>query len=129
MKKRKMDTHYKGLAWPQLIEGVLLKRYKRFLADVKLADGSIVTAHCPNSGSMKECAEPGRPVYLSYHNHPKRRLKYTLEIIDMPTSLTGINTSVPNRLVYQSIKEGVIPELNGYDRIQKEVSIGNGSRR
>ncbi len=124
----KINAQQKGLAWPPLIEGVLLKRYKRFLADVKLADGSIVTAHCPNSGSMKECAESGRPVYLSSHNHPKRKLKYTWEIIDMPASLTGINTSVPNRLVYQSIKEGVIPELNGYDRIQKEVSIGNGSR-
>lgn len=117
-----------GLPWPALVEGVLLKRYKRFLADIKLADGSVITAHCPNSGSMKECAESGRTVYLSYHDSPKRKLKYTWELIDMPTSLTGTNTLVPNRLVYQSIIEESIEELNGYDSIQKEVAIGNGSR-
>jgi sugar fermentation stimulation protein A len=122
------DSPQKGLSWPKLIEGVLLKRYKRFLADVKLSDGSVVTAHCPNSGSMKECSGFGRNVYMSYHDNPNRKLKYTWEMIDMPTSLTGINTSVPNRLVYQSIKEGAIDELNGYDTIKPEVSIEKGSR-
>jgi len=117
-----------GLPWPALIEGVLVKRYKRFLADVKLPDGSVVTAHCPNSGSMKECAEPGRPVFLSYHDSPKRKLKYTWELITMPLSLTGVNTVVPNRLIYQAVKEGRVNELGGYDTIQREVSIGSGSR-
>jgi sugar fermentation stimulation protein A len=122
------DTQQKGLSLPLLTEGVLVKRYKRFLADIKLSDGSIVTAHCQNSGSMKECAEPGRPVYLSYHENPKRKLRYTWELIDMPNSITGINTSVPNRLVYQSIKEGVVVELSGYDSMQKEVTVEKGSR-
>lgn len=122
------DTQQKGLSWPLLTKGVLVKRYKRFLADIKLADGSIVTAHCPNSGSMKECAEPGRPVYLSYHKNPKRKLRYTWELIDMPNSITGINTSVPNRLVYRSIKEGAVAELSGYDSMQKEVTVEKGSR-
>jgi sugar fermentation stimulation protein A len=127
-KQMSRDVKQKGLAWPELIEGVLVKRYKRFLADVKLADGSVVTAHCPNSGSMKECAEPGRRVYISYHDNPKRKLKYTWEMIDMPTSLTGVNTLIPNRLVYQSIQEGLVNELSGYDAVKSEVSIEAGSR-
>ncbi|MBW1900973.1 MAG: hypothetical protein JRJ20_04990, partial [Deltaproteobacteria bacterium] len=67
------------LKWPKLIRGTLIKRYKRFMADVKFRNGHVVTAHCPNSGSMLESSEPGRPVYLSRHNNPKRRLKYTWE--------------------------------------------------
>lgn len=127
-KQMDCDVNNKGLAWPELTNGVLLKRYKRFLADVKLSDGSVVTAHCPNSGAMTECAEPGRPVYLSYHDNPKRKLTYTWEMINMPTSLTGVNTSVPNRLVYQFIKEGAVDELNGYDTIKPEVVVEKGSR-
>jgi len=84
----------------------LVKRYNRFLADVKLKNGNLVTAHCANSGSMKECSEPGRPVYLSFHDNPKRKLKYTWEMIQMPTSLVGVNTLVPNRLVKKSIEDG-----------------------
>lgn len=80
-----------ALKWPELIPGTLLQRYKRFIADVKLADGEVVTAHCPNSGTMATCRTPGRPVYLSYHDNPKRKLKYTWELIEMPTSLVGIN--------------------------------------
>ncbi|OPX40516.1 MAG: hypothetical protein DRG82_01750 [Deltaproteobacteria bacterium] len=75
------------LLWPPLLKGTLVRRYKRFIADVRLRNGHVVTAHCPNSGSMEACSEPGRPVYLSrHHDDPKRRLKYSLEIIDMPTS-------------------------------------------
>ena len=69
------------LTWPPLVPGTLIKRYKRFLADVKLNDGTVVTAHCPNTGSMKGCSEPGRPVYLSFHDNPKRKLKYTCFIL------------------------------------------------
>ena len=58
------------IPWPKLIQGTLIRRYKRFLADVQLEDGETVTAHCPNSGSMQACCEPGRPVYISYHNNP-----------------------------------------------------------
>lgn len=122
------ERNTKGISWPKLTKGILVKRYKRFLADVKLSNGSVVTAHCPNSGSMTECAEPGRDVYLSYHDNPKRKLKYTWEMIDMPTSLAGVNTSVPNRLVYQSIKEGVVDELCGYDNLKSEVVVEKGSR-
>jgi sugar fermentation stimulation protein A len=117
-----------GLAWPKLFQGTLIKRYKRFLADVQLDNGSLVTVHCPNSGTMRACSQPGRPVYLSYHDNPKRKLKYTWEIIHMPDSLVGVNTMVPNRLVKQSIEEGLVDELNGYDRVRAEVKTSDGSR-
>ena len=93
------------IAWPQLIRGTLIRRYKRFLADVLLEGGQTVTAHCPNSGSMKACCEPGRPVFLSRHDNPKRKLAYTWELIEMPPSLVGVNTGIPNRLVYQADQE------------------------
>jgi len=118
----------RGLAWPELIPGTLLKRYKRFLADVKLETGETVTAHCPNTGSMQGCCEPDRMVYLSMHDNPKRKYKYTWELIAMPTSLVGVNTLVPNRLVYESIAQKRIPELSGYDIIRREVKIDAHSR-
>jgi sugar fermentation stimulation protein A len=117
-----------GLILPELIPGVLIKRYKRFMADVELRTGEVVTAHCPNSGSMQTCSESGRPVYLSYHDNPKRKLKYTWELIEMPTSLVGINTMVPNRLVSKSIEDGIIEDLSGYDDIAREVKVSNHSR-
>ncbi|MFO7737667.1 MAG: DNA/RNA nuclease SfsA [Desulfatiglandaceae bacterium] len=116
------------LKWPRLIRGTLLRRYKRFLADVKLGNGHVVTAHCPNSGSMLACCEPGRPVYLSHHKNPKRKLKYTWELIDMPLSLVGVNTIVPNRLAKATIAAGNIPQLSGYDSIRSEVTYGENSR-
>jgi len=119
---------HRGLSWPELIPGTLIKRYKRFLADVKLNGGKIVTAHCPNTGSMKGCCEPGRPVHLSFHDDPKRKLKYTWELIEMPTSLVGVNTLVPNRLVFESVKAGVVPELSGYGAFEREVKISDHSR-
>lgn len=118
----------KGLIWPELIRGTLVKRYKRFMADVELKNGKMVTAHCPNSGSMQECCEPGRPVYLSFHNNPKRKLKYTWELIEMPTSLVGVNTQIPNKLVTKAIKTGLIGELDGYDGVVREVKTPNNSR-
>ena len=98
------------------------------MADVKLRNGHVVTAHCPNSGSMKTCSEPGRPVYLSRHNKPSRRLKYTWEIIDMGRSLVGVNTIVPNRLTKASIAAGYVEDLTGYDTIRSEVKYGENSR-
>ena len=118
----------RGLTWPELIPGTLIKRYKRFLADVKLESGEIVTAHCPNTGSMKGCCEPGRTVYLSVHDNPKRKYKYTWELIAMPTSLVGVNTLVPNRLVYKSIVHKLIPELCQYKKVQREIKISEHSR-
>lgn len=117
-----------GLAWPHLLQGTLIKRYKRFLADVKLDSGEIVTAHCPNSGSMKACSQPDRTVYISRADNPKRKLKFTWEIIDMGSSLVGVNTQVPNRLVAHGIMNGHISELDGYDDLKREVTTSPGSR-
>ncbi len=116
------------IKWPNLIQGTLIKRYKRFMADVKLRNGHVVTAHCPNTGSMLECSEPGRKVYLSRHNNPKRKLKYTWEMIEMPGSLVGTNTMVPNKLVKASTEAGKVPELEGFDSIRPEVKYGQNSR-
>ena len=121
-------TFSNGLILPDLIPGILIKRYKRFLADVELDNGDIVTAHCMNTGSMQACSEPGRRVYLSYHNNPKRKLKYSWEIIDMPDSRVGVNTLVPNRLVYHSIKAGMLTGFDEYDEIRPEVKVGERHR-
>ena len=116
------------MKWPKLISGTLINRYKRFLCDVKLRNNHTITAHCPNTGSMKGCYTPGCDVYLSKHTNPHRKLKYTLEMTDMGTSLVGVNTMVPNRLVKESIFEGHIEELSGYTRIRSEVAYGANSR-
>jgi sugar fermentation stimulation protein A len=117
-----------AIKWPPLIRGTLINRYKRFMADVRLRNGHVVTAHCPNSGSMAACCEPGRPVFLSRHNTPSRRLKYTWEMIEMPGSLVGVNTSVPNRLARAAILAGEVAELEGFDTVQTEVRYGQNSR-
>ena len=127
MQRRPDGTEY-GLKWPRLLQGTLVERYQRFKADVRLRNGHIVTAHCPNSGSMLGCSEPGRTVYLSRHNNPERKLKYTWEMIKMPASLVGVNTGVPNRLVKASVTAGEIPELSGYVRVRPEVRYGENSR-
>jgi sugar fermentation stimulation protein A len=110
------------------VEGILLQRYKRFMADIRLSDGTVVTAHCPNSGSMKECSEPGSTVYLSESNNPARRLRYTWELIAMPTSLVCVNTLVTNKLVRQAVTGGLVPALAGYGSVRSEVNTGRGSR-
>lgn len=125
---RPPDIRPMGLAWPPLVEGTLLRRYQRFLADVALKNGDTVTAHCPNTGSMQDCCTPGRPVYLSVHDNPKRKLKYTWELIHMPDSLVGVNTLMPNRLVKHAVQTGQIEELKGYAHVQSEVKIGADSR-
>jgi sugar fermentation stimulation protein A len=114
--------------WPELVPGKLVKRYKRFLADVKLGNGQLVTAHCPNTGSMIGCSEPGSPVFLTYHDDPKRKLNHTWQLIQTPASLVGVNTMIPNRLVERSIRAGVIPEFKSAVNVRREVSIGNRSR-
>lgn len=114
--------------WPALIRGNLIKRYKRFLFDVKLRNGHIITAHCPNTGSMLGCLEPGCPVFLSRQNHPKRRFKYTVEMTAMPTTLVGVNTLIPNRLIREAIINREIKALAGYHSIRTEVRYGQNSR-
>ncbi|HEY9855698.1 MAG TPA: DNA/RNA nuclease SfsA [Stenomitos sp.] len=111
-----------------LVEGTLIQRYKRFLADVRLADGTVVTAHCANSGSMLGCKEPGSPVMLSHKPDPKRKLPYSWELVRVGPSWVGINTSLPNRLVAEAIAQGRIPELSGYARVQPEQKYGANSR-
>jgi sugar fermentation stimulation protein A len=122
------SNHSVGLRWPALIGGRLVKRYKRFLADVILEDGSVVTAHCPNSGRMTGCSQPGQPVYLSAQDGPKRKLKYRWELIEMPASLVGVNTLVPNRLVGAALRDRSIPALKDYGDVSGEVTINARSR-
>jgi sugar fermentation stimulation protein A len=117
-----------GLEWPPLVSGRLIRRYKRFLADVLLDDGRTVAAHCPNSGAMRACCEPGRPVYLSRHDDPRRKLAYTWELIEMPGSLVGVNTQVPNKLTAEAIRAGEIDSLSGYEDIRAEVKTGENTR-
>jgi len=123
-----MNKDNKTLKWPNLIQGALVRRYKRFLVDVRLRNGHVVTALCPNTGSMRACSEPGRTVFLSHQNRPERRLKYTWEMIEMPGSLVGVNTGIPNSLVKASIMSGKIPELAGFEQIHSEVKYGKNSR-
>jgi len=119
---------YKGFQLPPLTSGTLIQRYKRFLADIELETGEKVTAHCPNSGSMKGCAVPGSQVWLSESDNPKRKYKYTWELIKVPQTMIGINTLVPNKLVKQSIENGLIKELSGYDRVKAEVKTSSHTR-
>ncbi|MEJ2542673.1 MAG: DNA/RNA nuclease SfsA [Calditrichaceae bacterium] len=111
-----------------LIAGILLKRYKRFLVDVKLENGQFTTAHCPNSGSMKTCKEPGWKVLVSESDNPKRKLKYTWEMVHNGKCWIGINTQIPNKIAMEAIQNNVIPELSGYEKIQAEVKYGQNSR-
>lgn len=112
----------------RLIRGTLVQRYKRFLADVRLADGQIVTAHCTNTGSMIGCKEPGSIVYISRANGAKRKLGYTWEMLKVNRRWVGINTLHPNRLVAEAIEAGAISELRGYDTIRREVVTRPGTR-
>jgi sugar fermentation stimulation protein A len=112
----------------RLIRGVLVQRYKRFLADVRLESGEIVTAHCTNTGSMLGCNEPGSAVYLSKSPNKGRKLAFTWEMIQVDRAWVGINTLHPNRLVAEAIEAGAITELRGYTTIRREVKVGAHSR-
>lgn len=113
-----------------LIQGTLIKRYKRFLADIQLADGSIVIAHCPNTGAMTGCAEPGWKVWLSPSNNPKRKLLFTWEVVlTDQLNWIGINTQKANILVKEAIQETNIAELAGYKTLQGEVRFGEENSR
>lgn len=106
-----------------LIHGTLIKRYMRFLADVKLDSGETVTAHCTNSGSMKSCLEKGAEVYLSPVDDPNRKTKFTWEMIKINGYWVGINTSNPNKLAFEAVKAGQIEKLKGYTEVQAEVKF------
>lgn len=112
-----------------LIPGILINRYKRFLADVRLDNGIVVTAHCPNSGSMMGCAAPGSPVLLSRSDNPLRKLRFTWELVHAGGGWVGINTQLPNRLAREGIENGTVSELQGYGVIRSEVPYGSERSR
>ena len=110
-----------------LIKGKLIRRYKRFFVDVKL-DKEIVTAHCPNTGSMKGLLNEGNEVFLLKNDDPKRKLKYSLEIIKAQKNLVGVNTHIANKIVNHGLINNIIKELNNCDRIQSEVFFNKETR-
>ncbi|MCF6338600.1 MAG: DNA/RNA nuclease SfsA [Gammaproteobacteria bacterium] len=113
-----------------LIEGRLLRRYKRFLADVELKKGKVVTAHTANTGAMTGCSEPGSRVWLSVSDNPKRKYPHSWEIVEVaPGVLCGINTLLGNQLVNEAIVADRISELKGYARIRREVPYGEERSR
>lgn len=116
------------ITWPELTKGTLIRRYKRFMADVLLENGRTVTAHCPNSGKMLTCCGEGRPVHLSWSDNPARKFPFTWEMIEMPESLVVINTLRANAAVRSALLKGLIPELDGYPSIRTEFPYGKESR-
>lgn len=113
-----------------LIEGLLVRRYQRFLADVALSDGRMITAHTPNTGSMKGCSKPGSRVWLRDTGNFRRKYILTWELVEAgPGVLVGINTGLPSRLVAEGIRKGVIAELQGYDEFRSEVPYGRENSR
>ncbi len=115
---------------PPFEKATLLKRYKRFLADIRLDSGELLTIHCPNTGSMKNCWAPETPCWFSRSNDPKRKLPGTLEVTTTVDGyLTGVNTQRPNKLVREAIENGTIVELQGYDNIRPEVKYGDENSR
>ncbi len=106
-----------------LVRGFLIRRYQRFLAEVRLENGRLVTAHCPNSGSMQGCNVPGREVLLSPVDNPKRKTRYTWELTHLPSTWVGINTLTANRLVAEAASAKLIPELGPFDKLLREVKL------
>ncbi len=113
--------------------GTLLKRYKRFLADIQLTNGETITASCPNTGSMRGLCEPGMRVWVSTSDSPTRKYRHTWEMVEAdlgngPT-LVGINTGHPNRLITEAIETGKIRQLKGYKSLRREVKYGKENSR
>ena len=110
-----------------LLKGKLIKRYKRFFTDVKL-NKEVVTAHCPNTGSMMGLLEEGNEVYLLKNDDPKRKLKYGLEIIKSRNNLVGVNTHMANKIAHHGLKNNLIEELKNYENIKAEVFFNKETR-
>ena len=110
-----------------LIKGKLIKRYKRFFIDVKLSD-EIVTAHCPNTGSMMGLLDEGNEVFISENNNPKRKLRYTLEIIKVKKKLVGVNTHFANKIAHHGLSNNLIKEISNSDSIKAEIFFNKETR-
>jgi sugar fermentation stimulation protein A len=113
---------------PALIPGVLVSRYKRFLADVRLDSGELVTAHCANPGSMRTCLEVGGRVWLSRSANPRRRLPFTWEIAELGAVRVFVNPLCANRVVEEGLQSGVVEELRGFSNLTREVRTGGKNR-
>jgi len=111
----------------RLLQGTLIKRYKRFFVDIKYQNKTI-TAHCPNSGSMMGLLKLGNKVWFSQSNDPKRKLKYTLQIIEVDKKMVGINTHLTNKIILESLKEEKIKPLSKFYNIKSEVKFSNNTR-
>ena len=111
-----------------LQQGILIKRYKRFFADIRLTDGSEVTAHCPNTGAMTGCATPGWGVWVSESDNPKRKLRYTLELVESPSGIVCVHSARANKLVAEALTQGKLSSLGHFDTVRAEVKYGQGSR-
>lgn len=115
---------------PALRPATLIKRYKRFLADVRLPDGEVLTVHTPNTGAMTGCAEPGSTVWLRDVNNPKRKYRYSWEVTEnLQGVMVGVHTGITNTLVSEAIEAGIVSELQGYDAICQEVRYGEENSR
>jgi len=114
---------------PELFEGVLLRRYKRFLADIELPDGSQITAHCPNTGAMTGCAEPGSPAWISVSDNLKRKYPHTLEIVQTPQGYVSVNTGRANHLVAEALDKGKVAAIDAPTQIKAEAKIPEGDGR
>ena len=113
---------------PPLKKGTLLGRSRRFISEIELDTGEIILAHCPNTGKMLGCSEPGRPVYVSHNANPKRKMAHTWELIQMETSLVGVNTLNTNRIVRKALESESISKFARYDTIVSEVKISPKTR-
>jgi sugar fermentation stimulation protein A len=111
-----------------LVPGRLIRRYKRFLADIVLEDGREVVAHCPNPGAMIGLAQPGMKVWLEPNDDPKKKLRFGWRLVQMEDAWIGIDTGVPNKVVGEALRAGAIPELAGDHSVRAEVKYGAGSR-
>ncbi len=113
------------MVFQDLVEGIFIKRYKRFLVDVRLMDGQVITAHCTNSGSLKSAIKEGAPVMLSKSSNPKRKTKYTWEMIQINGTWVGVNTNNANILAYEFVRDGLIELLPRYNVLRREMKFYN----
>ena len=123
-----MDSDF-VYTYPPLIPGILKRRYKRFLADIELESGEIITAHCANTGPMIGVCDVDSKVYVSQSNNPKRKLAYSWELIEVNQTWVGINTALPNRVIKQMLEQEKLPPLQGkYSKVRSEVTYGKDKK-